>query len=267
MSRKSVLSLIACLGLAACATAPYGSQVSQGMWEGESITPPTGLRTSQQSDLIGRTITDEAGSRIAVIDYMLIDPVTGAPRYAVASNEGSSDYMAIPYQALHIRPSSVWVAADQATWASLPHYTLTQLEQSYPPTVAARPSLLPPVAAIPPAAPYTSTVGNPQPLEFAHEGSVVGLPVVDSLGHPVGVVDSVAAVPATGEVRYVIVSGPALGGGNYIAAPATAAHLSDGRVVLSEAPALLPRYNSAQLSQAMGSSLAETTIPPAVLLH
>ena len=250
------LCLLACLAVAACAmpAEQSGPDLSQGMWDGQSIVPPSGLATSRQSNLVGRAVTDATGSKLAVIDYVLVDPTSGTPRYVVASSSQSADYAVIPMSALHIDASSVWVAANELTLARLPHYTLSELGQRYPSTLAAAPSPLPPVATLPPATPSPLPSGG-EPLTLAHQGSVVGYPVFDSLGSTVGSVDAVAAVPTTGEVRYVIISGANLGPGNYIAAPASVARLSGDRLVLTEAPAALPRYRSEQLTQSFGTTL------------
>lgn len=253
------LCLLACLVVAACAMPDQrsGPDLSQGMWDGESIVPPTGLATSRQSDLVGRAVTGANGAKLAIIDYVLVDPTSGSPRYAVASSNQSAEYAVIPMSALQVKGSSVWFAANDLTLARLPHYTLSELGQRYPATQATASSILPPAAALPHAA-LSPLPGDGEPLTLAHQGSVVGYPVIDPLGSTIGSVDAVAAVPTTGEVRYVIISGPNLGLGNYIAAPASVARLSGDRLVLTEAPSALPRYRSEQLSQSFG-----TNLPPA----
>jgi sporulation protein YlmC with PRC-barrel domain len=87
-------------------------------------------------------------------------------------------------------------------------------------------------------------------------GSVVGMPVVDSAGTPLGRIAAVAVVPATGVVRFAIVSNPNFGAGYYVAVPAQQASAGAGQVVVTGSAAQwmqAPRYRGDQLSQAIGA--------------
>lgn len=113
------------------------------------------------------------------------------------------------------------------------------------PIVATTTTAIPPVAPAPVPA-----------LQLRDTGSVVGFPVTDSVGQPVGTVQAVAAERGSGEVRYLIVASPNFGFGNYISVPATSAQTTGDRVVLN-GPAVAwmqaPRYASPQISQMYGA--------------
>ncbi len=107
----------------------------------------------------------------------------------------------------------------------------------------------------PVAAPNWPAATNTEQLQLVHRGSVVGYLVFDSFGQPVGMVDTVAARPGTGEVRYAIVSGPSFGQGYFIAVPAANAQTTDGRVVITGSLAnwdQAPRYHGEQVQQTFG---------------
>jgi sporulation protein YlmC with PRC-barrel domain len=115
-------------------------------------------------------------------------------------------------------------------------------------TVVTRPYVAT-TAPIPPVAPTPT-------LQLRNAGSVVGYPVVDSMGQPVGTVQAVAAERLTGTVRYLVVASPSFGVGSYISVPAVNAQTTGDRVVLN-APmatwAASPRYGSQQISEMYGS--------------
>ena len=252
------------------------------IWGTQSFTPPPGLVTVRQGDLIGRNIQDASGTPVMVVQYLLVDPATGEARYAVASSSDFGDFVAVPVSALQITPSAVSVDITLRQLRRVPRYSLASLESRYPlttlttvttvSTTATAPAMTPlppvtaPVVVTAPtvvAAPtvVTTTTTAPstlpaEPLELAHRGSVVGYPVIDSFGQSVGVIDAVAAVPATGEVRYAIISGPTFGPGYFIAAPAARTSMSDGRVVLAGSLATwsqAPRYRGDQIQQSFGA--------------
>lgn len=149
----------------------------------------------------------------------------------------------------------------------MPKHSLAELESRYPRTTlsavtavvvpgmpAATLATLPPVPTVA-AAPVPTGSPALEPLRLAHRGGVVGYPVVDSLGQPVGTIDAVATVPGTGEVRCAIISGPTFGPGFYIAALASSTGAAEGRVVLAGTLATwnqAPRYRSEQVQQSFG---------------
>ena len=114
-------------------------------------------------------------------------------------------------------------------------------------TVVTTPPYAAATAPIPPVPPST--------LQLRHDGSVVGFPVVDSVGQPVGTVQAVAAERGTGTVRYLIVTSPSFGAGYYISVPAADARMTGSRVVLNapmSAWIAAPRYGAPQLSEMYG---------------
>ena len=297
MLAKAVMSVAFALAVTACVapenSAPVRTETtasvvfepgyqqidfSREIWGTQSFTPPAGLVTVRQGDLIGRNIDDAAGTPVMLIEYLLVDPATGDARYAVASSSEFGDYVAVPLSALRVTPSSVSVVATLRQLRRMPRYSLAALESRYPPTTlttvttVSTTAMAPAVAPLPsvrvvttptvvtapavmPAPPTAVSANPPEPLELAHRGIVVGYPVVDSFGQPVGVIDAVAAVPATGEVRYAIISGPTFGPGYFIAAPAASTSLSAGRVVLAGSLATwtqVPRYRGEQIQQSFG---------------
>jgi hypothetical protein len=254
------------LALVGCATgyqAPGAPNFSNRVWLGESIDPPPGFLTSQQGALIGRTVNNSMGSSPLTIDFVLVDPATGAPGYAVVSNRLTSGYIVIPVSALRISPGEIWIDARDDALMSLPRVTsLAELERRFPRTIVTSQAVIPPatIVTVPPPVAVAATSLPPTPpvgpLQIARAGSVVGFPVVDSYSRPVGSVDSVAVVPSSGEVQYAIVASPAFGADSYIAVPATSAHLEGGRVVLAGSAASWmqsPRYRADQIQQALGT--------------
>jgi len=116
--------------------------------------------------------------------------------------------------------------------------------------VAVRPSIPGP---IPPVAPAIA----PTPaLQLRRAGSVVGFPVVDPVGQPVGTVQAVAVVRETGEVRDLVIASPSFGPGYYISVPAENAQSTGDRVILN-GPMVswmqAPRYAAPQISEMYGS--------------
>lgn len=243
-----------------------------GMWGSQSLTPPLGLVSATNSDLIGRNVADSSGTNVLTIERLLVEPTTGNARYAVTSMNHFSDNVVIPFSALRISPMQIQVDASKETLAQMPKFASSELDRNYPKTaltqvvvvpstslyapVVTQASPLPPVPLIGNSVTTTTVPVGIEPLQLARRGSVVGQPVYDSLGQPVGVVSAVAAAPSNGEVRYVLVSGPSFGAGNDIAIPASSAQAASGRVVLSAPLAQwqqVPRYSSAVVPQVFGS--------------
>lgn len=243
-----------------------------GMWGSQSLTPPLGLVSVTSSDLVGRNIADSSGTNVLTIDRLLVEPTTGNARYAVTSMNHFSDNIVIPFSALQISPMQIRVDASKETLAQMPKFASSELDRNYPKTALTQVVIVPStslyapvvtqVSPLPPVPVLSSTVTTTavpvgiEPLQLARRGSVVGQPVYDSLGQPVGVVSAVAASPSNGEVRYVLVSGPSFGAGNDIAIPASSASSASGRVVLSAPLAQwqqVPRYSAAAVPQVFGS--------------
>ena len=258
MLGRSALVLLAGLGLAGCVSDTPGLDLSSGMWGSQSIYPAQNLVRVERSDLVGRPIN--AGQALPMaVQYVLADPVALQPQYVAASStQEPGNYVIIPYSQLHVSNQQITVDTTPRTLTQLPHMTLAEIERFGPATVAAA---APPVPAAVPVISGLPPVNQPiqpaqQPLALVRRGSVVGMPVVDSLGQGVGQVEAVATTPGTGEVRYAIVSGPAFGLGNYVAIPATSTQLAGGRVVVGNTLASLtqmPRYRSEELPQTLGA--------------
>ncbi len=257
-------AFVLALALAACAApVPNQPDFASGMWDGESITPPPGMLTAYQGELIGRRVDNTAGATPLTIVATIVEPNQARPRYVVLQGPNASSYVVIaPINALVVTPSTIQITATDYTLRTLPNYPSMQAVQAqYPRTVITAvvpPAPSPSMASLPPVLPPPVT-GSPTaggPLQFARMGSVVGLPVVDQAGTPVGQVTAVAVVPTTGEVRYAIVSGPSFGPGYYIAVPAGQAIDSSGEVVLSgtlQQWQQAPRYRGDQLPPAIGA--------------
>jgi len=117
----------------------------------------------------------------------------------------------------------------------------------YPPNQAA--AVQPIAGPIPPMPP---TAAPTPALQLRRAGSVVGFPVFDPVGQPVGTVQAVAVVRGTGEVRDLIIASPSFGPGYYINVPAENAQSTGDRVILN-GPMVswmqAPRYAAPQISQ------------------
>jgi len=245
-----------------------------GTWGSQPLTPPLGLVSATNSDLIGRNIADTSGTNVLTIEKLLVEPTTGNARYAVTSMNHFSDKVVIPFSALQISPMQIRVDASKETLANMPKFASSELDRNYPATALVAPvavvvpstslyapavtplSPLPPVPVMSTTVTTTTVPVGVEPLQLARRGSVVGQPVYDSLGQPIGTVSAVAATPSNGEVRYVLVSGPSFGAGNDIAIPAASASAASGRVVLSAPLAQwqqAPRYRAEVVPQVFGS--------------
>jgi hypothetical protein len=92
-------------------------------------------------------------------------------------------------------------------------------------------------------------------LQLRQTGSVVGFPVIDSAGQPIGFVQAVAAERVSGEIRYLVIAGPSLGLGYYISVPAANTQIAGNHVVLNGPVGVwtqAPRYASQQLNEMYG---------------
>ncbi len=245
-----------------------------GTWGSQPLTPPLGLVSVTNSDLVGRNIADTSGTNVLTIEKLLVEPTTGNARYAVTSMNHFSDKVVIPFSAMQISPMQIRVDASKETLANMPKFASSELDRNYPTTALVAPvavvvpstslyaPVVTPLSPLPPVPVMSTTVTTTtvpvgvEPLQLARRGSVVGQPVYDSLGQPIGTVSAVAATPSNGEVRYVLVSGPSFGAGNDIAIPAASASASSGRVVLSAPLAQwqqAPRYRAEIVPQVFGS--------------
>jgi hypothetical protein len=230
----------------------------RGIWGAQSITPSAGLVLVRQGSLVGRNIEDNAGNPLAWIEYLLIDPATNDARYAVVSSNRFPNYVAVPLSAMRLTPTAVVLDGNERSLLLAPKHTLAELDRHYSriaatghPTATGLPPVLP-MAGLPPVQSQQFT----EPLQLMRRGSVVGMSVVDSVGQPVGHVDAVATNPATGEVRYAVISGPTLGIGQYIVVPAASTSTANGRVMLVGSPGIwaqAPRYRGDQVQSTFGS--------------
>lgn len=229
---------------------PTPLDTQRGIWGTQPINPPPGLALVRQGNLVGRTVEDGFGNGIGWVEYLLIEPATAEARYAVAASNRYGDYVAIPLSAARVTPTALVIDGNERMLVLAPKFTLSELERRYPRTAVIPAAPLPPVGAVPPAPPMG------EPLQLVRRGSVVGYPVVDSAGRPVGTVEAVAAVPATGEVRYAVIAGPSIGFGQYIVVPAGTTSANAGRVTLIGPPnvwATAPRYRGDQVQQTYGA--------------
>jgi hypothetical protein len=257
MLAKSALVVLAGLFLLGCQSDTPGLDLSRGTWSGQSLTPPSYLVRVDRPDLVGRPINAGQSSAMTV-QYVLADPMSGQPQYvAASSNSEPGNYVILPYAQLSPAGNQLGVNTTPYTLAMLPHMTTVELERyplAAPPPTAAL-TLVPAVSGLPPVAQPLPPAALP-PLALVRRGSVVGMPVVDSLGQPIGQVEALATMPGTGEVRYAVISGPAFGIGNYIAVPSTSTQLVAGRVVVANTLGNLtqmPRYRGEELPQTLGA--------------
>jgi len=255
-------ALLLTLALGACVSGvPNQPDFAQGTWDGQAIVPAPGLLTAYQGDLIGRRVDNTAGPTPLTISATLVDPASAQAHYAVLAGPPDISPVIVPLNAMVIAPTSIQITATHATLHTLPNFpSLGALEAQYPRTVITTPVVVqssppPGLGALPPVLPAPAVTGGVGPLQMARVGSVVGLPVIDGSGTPVGRVEAVAILPATGEVRYAIVSGPSFGPGYYIAVPAAQAQAGAGQVVIAGTLSQwmqAPRYRGEQLPQAIG---------------
>jgi hypothetical protein len=191
------------------------------------------------------------------VQYVLADPASLQPQYIAASSSAEpGNYVILPFAPLNTMGPQITANTTPQTVAMLPHMTAAQIEnhrlaQLPPPALAA----VPVISGLPPVTQPLQPMTQP-PLALVHRGSVVGMPVVDSLGQPIGQVEALATQPGTGEVRYAVITGPAFGTGNYIAVPSASTQLVAGRVVVASTLANLtqmPRYRSEELPQTLGA--------------
>src|SRR5262245_45941852 len=244
MSKRIVIPLATALLLSGCA-APVTVDQRGGAWGPQPLTPPAGLVSSRTDALIGASVDTRTRPRALVIEAVLIDPRDNIVDYFVARPAGSETVVMLPVSAVLRSRSGLYVEANDVDVSALPHVTLAQLEAAYAPQVAALPTPEPIPYVAPPS----------EPMHLVRRGNVVGYQVVDSYGQPLGLVDSVAAIPATGEVRYMIVSGPSLGPGNFIAIPVASGQTSGDRVIVtgtSASWAQTTRYRGDQVAQVFG---------------
>jgi sporulation protein YlmC with PRC-barrel domain len=103
------------------------------------VTVPP-YRMTQGGDWVGRAVVDPSGELIGVVDYLLIDPATGAVRQAAVSGGaiGRNTYVLIPTP--NLRLAAGRLHADQSIAALLngPHLQQAELIQRYGPVVASQ---------------------------------------------------------------------------------------------------------------------------------
>jgi hypothetical protein len=97
-----------------------------------------------------------------------------------------------------------------------------------PPTTAVvAPSVVPGTVVVAPAA-------TADTVSITAQNSLAGRAVANTAGQTIGTVESVAVSNQTGQIRYVVASGPFLGANRYMFIPAQNASLMpDGRVMVN----------------------------------
>jgi hypothetical protein len=265
MLGRSAVVVLAGLLLVGCQSDTPGLDLSSGTWNGQSLNPPSTLVRVNRGDLIGRPINVGQSSAMTV-HYVLADPVSLQPMYVAASSESEpGNYVILPYSQLNTIGPQITANTTPRSVSMLPHMTAVQLENYRvaqlpgPTPIAAvpvvAPAATPVISGLPPVTQPMMPMTQP-PLALVRRGSVVGMPVVDSLGQPIGQIEALATQPGTGEVRYAVISGPAFGTGNYIAVPSSSTQLVNGRVVVASTLAnmtQMPRYRSEELPQTLGA--------------
>ncbi len=262
MNKRIAVSMVAASFVAACSTpqayqpsyranptaanypaGPEAIDYTHGMWGTQPLRPPAGLVLSTQGALVGHTVFDRNGVAVGSITAVLEDAANLQVRYVIASSSQYPDDLVIPFTAINVTDNGVAVGASLEMLMQMPRYSYVFITQTYPMATAVVPPPAVAPAPVPPIAPVA-------PLRLAYAGSIVGYPVTDSMGQPLGRVEAVAVVPTTGEVRYAIVANPSFGLGSYIEVPAADARTMAGNVVVAGTNAnwmQAPRYTSDQL--------------------
>lgn len=105
-----------------------------GTTAGTSTSP---YRMVQSGDWIGRSVVDSAGQMIGAVDYLLLDPATGAPQQA-AVTVGRGDYMLIPVANLRLQTGRLVAEQSAGALLSAPRLQQAELIQRYGPVPASR---------------------------------------------------------------------------------------------------------------------------------
>ncbi len=96
-----------------------------------------------------------------------------------------------------------------------------------PGVVYVAPTVVPGTVVVAPA-PAADTVS------ITAQNQLAGRPIANTAGQTIGMVESVAVSNQTGQVRYLVASGPFLGANRYMFIPAESASLlTDGRVMVN----------------------------------
>jgi sporulation protein YlmC with PRC-barrel domain len=275
MQHRSLLSVVlASVALAACAAPPpaYAPppaaisagpiNLAAGVWDNQQLTPPAGLvAVTQSAYLVGDTVTDSNGIVVGQVTQLLVDPTTSQSWYAVVASPQFPDYLAVPVAALHNAPPGVALDVPAQALIAVPRLAIADFSVRYPATLLSSPLIMPPLTTLQGAmtpGPVTvlASPSPAEPLELVSHGSVVGFPVTDNSGRAVGIVNRLAIIPSSGEVRYLIVSSADFGSGNFIAVPAVSANTINGQVILAAPYATwagAQRYQETQLRATYGS--------------
>jgi hypothetical protein len=228
-------ALLGALLLAGCASGGGpGIDLYRGTWGEDGVRPPPNLKQAESSDLVGRTVTVADGPVLPI--KAVLEDASGRQRYVLVSDPGSQEVVVVvPKSALTIAGDTVALNGSTKDLAWLQHHDVGQVERLYPKASAAKTE--PPLAGAPiplPVAEIPMVQPVPESLVILHSSSVVGMPVIDASGGSVGQVDSVAAVPGTGQVLYALVTGPQIGADTYILLPSSTMELREGKVTLPE---------------------------------
>ena len=143
-------------------------------------------------------------------------------------NMGSSNW-----NASHDQSSKTSGGAQVATYGggtvitAAPQQPGVVYATSQPGVVYVGPAVVPGTMVIAPA-PAADTVS------ITAQNQLAGRPIANTAGQTIGMVESVAVSNQTGQVRYLVASGPFLGANRYMFIPAeSTAIMSDGRVMVN----------------------------------
>ena len=105
-------------------------------------------------------------------------------------------------------------------------------------TAAPQPGTVVVAPAVVPGTVVVSPVAAADTVSITAQNPLAGRAIANTAGQTIGTVESVAVSNQTGQIRYLVVSGPFLGANRYMFVPAeNASQMSDGRVMVNAAQA------------------------------
>lgn len=101
-------------------------------------------------------------------------------------------------------------------------------------TAAPQPGTVVVAPAVVPGTMVVSPVAAADTVSITAQNPLAGRAIANTAGQTIGTVESVAVSNQTGQIRYLVVSGPFLGANRYMFVPAeNASQMADGRVMVN----------------------------------
>lgn len=149
---------------------------------------------------------------------VLVLSVAACGGNSAPQNMGSNNW-----NASHEQSSKTTTGATTATYGG--GTVITAAPQ--PTAVYVGPAVVPGTVVVAPA-PAADTVS------ITAQNQLAGRPIANTAGQTIGMIESVAVSNQTGQVRYLVASGPFLGANRYMFIPAeSTALMTDGRVMVN----------------------------------